>query len=33
MFSWEANKRVKEIQELHAKVRERIDKFNEHNKV
>jgi len=32
-FSWEADKRVKEIQELHAKVRERIEKFNEHNKV
>jgi len=32
-FSWEANKRVKEIQELHAKVRERIEKFNAHNKI
>jgi len=32
-FSWEANKRVKEIQELHAKVRARIEKFNEHNKI
>ena len=31
-FSWEAEKRAKEIQELHAKVRERIEKFNEQAK-
>jgi len=27
-FSWEAEKRAREIQELHAKVREKIEKFN-----
>ena len=31
-FSWEAEKRAKEIQELHAKVRERIEKSNEQAK-
>ena len=31
-FSWEADKRAKEIQELHAKVRERIEKSNEQAK-
>jgi len=28
-FSWEVEKRAKEIQELHTKVRERIEKSNE----
>jgi len=32
-FIWEVDKRLKEIQELHAKGRERIEKFNEHNKI
>jgi len=32
-FCWEANKRVKDIQELHAKVRARIEKCSEHNKI
>jgi len=31
-FSWEAEKRAKDIQELHAKVREKIEKFNEQAK-
>ena len=31
-FSWEAEKREREIQELHAKVRERIEKSNEQAK-
>ena len=31
-FSWEAEKREKEIQELHTKVRERIEKSNEQAK-
>ena len=31
-FSWEADKRAKEIQELHTKVRARIEKSNEHAK-
>jgi len=31
-FSWEAEKRAREIQELHAKVRERIEKSNEQTK-
>ena len=31
-FSWEAEKRAREVQELHAKVRERIEKFNEQSK-
>ena len=31
-FSWEAEKRAKEIQELHTKVRERIEKTNEQAK-
>ena len=31
-FSWEADKRAKEIQDLHAKVRERIEKSNEQAK-
>jgi len=31
-FSWEAEKRVKEIQELHAKVGEKIEKLNEQAK-
>jgi len=31
-FSWEAEKRAKEIQELHTKVKERIEKSNEQAK-
>ena len=31
-FSWDAEKRAKEIQELHAKVREQIEKSNEQAK-
>jgi len=33
MCTWEAEKRVNEIQELHASVRGRIEKFNEQNKM
>ena len=32
-FSWEAKKRAKEIQDLHAKVSERIEKFSEQAKL
>ena len=31
-FSWEAEKTAKEIQELHAKIRERIEKSNDQDK-
>ena len=32
-FSWEAEKRAKEIKDLHNQVRAKIEKANEHNKV
>jgi len=32
-FSWEAEKRAKEIQDLHARATERIKKFNEQAKL
>jgi len=31
-FTWEAEKRAKEVQELHTKVRERIEKSNKQAK-
>jgi len=31
-FSWEAEKRAKEIQELHAQVRAKIERFNDQTK-